>query len=177
MRDPSRVTSFSGRSTGSRNRKANRNDHLFRIRPLPSSSFIAQTASRASSLQSRDDQVRSFVDSWRGIATRVNRRAKNVYRKGVRIFGTNRKGFSEEEEWRKKLSVKSRSKLAFKKWWVVLEAVTVLWYGKHGGSGSPRYAKGPGGLFPRFRKHGGRYADSLHPLPTLSPVSGGSVHH
>lgn len=80
MRDPSRVTSFSGRSTGSRNRKANRNDHLFRIRPLPSSSFIAQTASRASSLQSRDDQVRSFVDSWRGIATRVNRRAKNVYR-------------------------------------------------------------------------------------------------
>lgn len=99
----------------------------------------------------------------------VNRRAKNVYGEGVKIFGTNRKGFSEEEE--------SRSKLAFKKWWVVLEAVTVLWYGKHGGSGSPRYAKGPGGLFPRFRKHGGRYADSLHPLPTLSPVSGGSVHH
>lgn len=51
---------------------------------------------------------------------------------GVRIFGTNRKGFSEEEEWRKKLFVESRSKLAFKKWWVVLEAVTVLWYGKHG---------------------------------------------
>ena len=57
----------------------------------------------------------------------VNRRAKNVYGEGMRIFGTNRKGFSEEEEWRKKLSVESRSKLAFKKWWVVLEAVTVLW--------------------------------------------------
>lgn len=141
------------RSTGSRNRKANRNDHLFRIRlsffivhrpsSLPSP---VQTASRASSLR------RPVRDSYKSSSEKclTNERKKERY------FGRNC--------WYLK-SGRSR---------VVLEARCNC--NDSCRSGIAAICKRTGGLFPRFRKHRPICRFSPNPLPTLSPV-GGSVHH